>query len=145
MVHHIITGFVDLTRGPSIQTPERTEKVWRQDHQSTHRFQRWSGGIWRSRVKLMFCKQKNTQNNQLLQVMTRIDSLNGGHVFSHEKVTYRSKQGHSEERGISCDICSFHTRCYFQSGNFVQGSARNLPKDATSEHKPCVATLIRYG
>ena len=90
-------------------------------------------------------KQKNTQNNQLLQVVTRIDSLNRGHVFSHEKVTYRSKQGHSEERGISCGIYSFHIRCYFQSGNFGQGSPRNLTKDATSEHKPCVATLIRYG
>ena len=25
-------------------------------------------------------KEKNTENNQLLQVMTLIDSLNGGHV-----------------------------------------------------------------
>ena len=40
------------------------------------------------------------------------DSPNGGHVFSPEKVTYGSKQGHFEEPGLCCPLVyinRFHT------------------------------------
>lgn len=111
MVHHIIIRFVDLTRGPSIQTPERTELRYdwiTSQHTVFNGGQEVFGGQgWN------WCFETKEHTKQPASSSHDPDWFPKwrSRLKSHEKVTYRSKQGHSEERGISCGIYSFHICC----------------------------------